>query len=193
MNPALILILGGARSGKSRFAERLASHYAGTEPVLYIATAQPSDPEMISRIERHQAERPAHWQTIECPRLLCSVTEEPLAPVILLDCLSVLVANWLLAGGDFENIRWSEADEAALLREVESLIDASAAAHTHLLIVSNEVGMGVVPPYPLGRLYRDVLGRLHQSIAERAERVYLLVAGLPVEIKSLAHLPFTFQ
>lgn len=176
------LILGGARSGKSRFAEQLAAS-RGT-CVTYLATAEAGDDEMRARIARHQAERPAHWHTVECPRdpaaaLRAHATN---ADCFLLDCLTLLVSNLLLAD--------EESAEAAVRSATESLLTACREAGADLIIVSNEVGLGLVPEYPLGRLYRDLLGKANQWIAADADAVYYLIAGLPLEIKSLAATPF---
>lgn len=176
----LILILGGARSGKSAYAERLARERGGT--VLFVATATAGDAEMARRIADHRAARPATWRTLEEPvavadRLTAGAAED----IVLLDCLTLLVSNILLAheaDGEAAVARRVEEEVAALLRRYEE----GAAAW---LVVSNEVGMGLVPPYPLGRLYRDLLGRANQQLAARADRVYLMVAGLPVDLKRL--------
>lgn len=181
----LVLILGGARSGKSDFAEKLAARYASGDPVLYLATAQPDDPEMVARIALHRSSRPDHWRTVEAPRAVAAaVAKNPAAPVVLLDCLTLLTANWLLADG--MDVPAEDKDiEGCLRQELEALLAWSAAAGSCLIIVSNEVGMGIVPAYPLGRIYRDLLGRLNQTLAQRADLIYLMIAGLPVEIRSL--------
>ena len=179
----LILVLGGARSGKSAFAERLAANRG--KRVTFLATAEPSDEEMIARIARHRADRATAWRTVECPL-------DPAAAIrahagdtecFLLDCATLLVSNLLIAGeadGE-ENVR--RAQDALLAVYRETGID--------LIIVSNEVGLGLVPEYPLGRRYRDALGRFNQRIAAAADAVYFLAAGLPLELKSLAGSPFT--
>lgn len=173
------LILGGARSGKSDYAERLAAELG--QHVLYIATAEAGDEEMAQRIAAHRAARPATWQTVEAPRQLgAALAEVEVRPdVILLDCLTLLASNLLLA----MESEPQAAIEAALRVELESLLAAQQRLAAPLIIVSNEVGLGLVPPYPLGRVYRDVLGRANQYLAARAERVIFMVAGIPMNVK----------
>ena len=180
----LILILGGARSGKSAFAERLAAARAGE--VLFVATATAGDEEMARRIAAHRAARPAGWRLLEAPAAVADRLADDgiLAGVetVLLDCLTLLVSNLLLAheaAGEEEVTRRVDAEIDGLLRR----FDEGAASW---LIVSNEVGLGLVPPYPLGRIFRDLLGRANQRLAARADRVYLMVAGLPLDIKALS-------
>lgn len=202
VSPKLILVLGGVRSGKSSYAERLASHYAADGPVLYLATAAAVDREMADRIANHQADRPAHWQTIEAPLemaealAICRGKATDLPLVVLLDCLTVLTSNWLLAahpelltrGPDVDgtiDLSASPIDPEAVVQDQLDRLLAQLADRC-LIIVSNEVGMGIVPPYPLGRQYRDMLGRLNQGLARRADLVYLMVAGLPIEISAMA-------
>lgn len=192
----LILLLGGARSGKSAYGETLAAHLAGEAPVLYIATATASDDEMLQRIARHQASRPAHWLTVEEPQNPASALLANPAPVALLDCVTVLVANLLLANaGGYGNdkhdepdlaSRSAEAAEALVDRAIGDLLNAWRAHTSTLILISNEVGMGIVPPYPLGRVYRDCLGRVNARLAAEADTVLLMVAGLPIELKALA-------
>jgi adenosylcobinamide kinase/adenosylcobinamide-phosphate guanylyltransferase len=177
----LILILGGARSGKSSYAQRLAAELAGPD-VLYVATAEARDDEMRTRIAVHQAERPAGWRTLEAPSLVQAPLEAALgdARAVLLDCVTLLVSNAILSRGDEPSL--AEA-ESAVSAEVDALLAAYRAGSASWILVSNEVGMGLVPPYPLGRVYRDALGRANQMLAAAADRVSLLVAGLPLRIK----------
>jgi adenosylcobinamide kinase/adenosylcobinamide-phosphate guanylyltransferase len=188
--PQLILVLGGARSGKSDFAQKLAERSGRS--VAFIATASAGDEEMRERIARHRAARPGAWHTIEEPLDLAQALRRAasLADVLLLDCVTLWLANWLMARGepDTEAMTVPAAyysEEA--LREVEALLSAFSAldAKKTLVVVSNEVGLGLVPPYALGRLYRDILGRVNQRLALAASRVYLMVAGLAVDIKRL--------
>lgn len=169
----LILLLGGVRSGKSRFAQVMAAELS--DRVCYIATAQPCDGEMRDRIVKHRAERPASWQTVEAPTRVGDALRKAahLADVVVLDCVTLLVANVLMEQESLEPVRAEVADLLAARKESEVTVIA----------VSNEVGMGVVPPYPLGRIYRDALGEANQSLARAAESVYLMVAGLAIEIK----------
>lgn len=176
----LVLIMGGVRSGKSAFAQELA-HRMGRR-VTFLATARAQDEEMRRRIEEHRRARPAHWRTIEAPLNAARALREKSdgAEVVLLDCLTFLAANLLLDG---DETRPQEV-EARMLAEVEGLLSAFDAGTASVIVVSNEVGTGVVPPYPVGRAYRDLLGRANQIIAGAADRVYWMLAGLPVEIKA---------
>ena len=181
LSARLVLVLGGARSGKSDYAQRLAGRLS--PQVLYVATAAAGDEEMAERIARHRAARPATWDTVEAPRDVFPAVYQALNGhgAVLLDCLTMLASNLLLANeGD------PAAAEARLLADLDALSDLCAARRATLVIVSNEVGMGVVPAYPLGRAYRDLLGRANQHLARRADRVLLLVAGIPVDIKALS-------
>jgi len=175
-NPQLILILGGARSGKSTFAERLAAGRG--ERITYLATGAACDEEMAERIARHRAERPAAWRTVECPLDPAAAVRAHAADTdcFLLDCATLLVSNLLLAE--------DSAGEETVCRALDALLAAYREDMTNLIIVSNEVGLGLVPEYPLGRLYRDALGRFNQQVAAAADTVYFLVAGLPLEIKN---------
>jgi adenosylcobinamide kinase/adenosylcobinamide-phosphate guanylyltransferase len=169
------LVLGGARSGKSTFAERRAAESG--RPVLYLATATAGDAEMAARIAAHRAARPADWRTVEAPL-------EPAAAIraharagdlVLLDCVTLWVSNRLLAD--------PAPSDADLVGAAEGIADAALERRADLVAVSNEVGLGVVPPYPLGRRYRDALGRVNQALAARADEAVLLVAGLPLRLK----------
>ncbi len=179
----LTFILGGARSGKSNFAERLAAAQGGQ--VCYIATAQALDDEMQTRIAAHRQKRPASWQTLELSSNLgdALLSHPPSADFILLDCVTLLVSNLVLqAASDLDH-----PDEAAAAKLVEAeiakLLEAIQAIPAHWVIVSNEVGQGLVPPYPVGRIYRDLLGWANQRLAKEAEEVYWMVAGIPVPIQ----------
>ncbi|AFZ67800.1 bifunctional adenosylcobinamide kinase/adenosylcobinamide-phosphate guanylyltransferase [Deinococcus peraridilitoris] len=169
----LIFVTGGARSGKSAFAERRALQLAPVKRT-YIATAQAFDDEMRERIARHQGERAAGWQTLEEPLNAARALHEAPTPVVLLDCLSLLVSNLLLLDLPAEDI----------LARVQDLIEAGREREGTLIVVSNEVGSGIVPEYPLGRRYRDVLGWANQRMAAAAQEAYLVVAGLPLTLKS---------
>lgn len=186
----LLLILGGARSGKSAYGEALASQLAGDAPVLYIATATASDDEMRERIARHRESRPPHWPTAEEPLDPAEALRTNTAPVVLLDCVTLLVANLLLDGASYSDadevcVDWPTA-EARVDSAITELLEAWQAHPATLLLISNEVGMGLVPPYPLGRVYRDCLGRVNARLAAAADTALLMVAGLPIELKALA-------
>jgi adenosylcobinamide kinase / adenosylcobinamide-phosphate guanylyltransferase len=194
--PRLILILGGARSGKSTFAERLAASSGRT--VAFIATATAGDDEMRERIARHRASRPGEWHTIEEPLDLARAVRQAykLADVLLLDCVTLWLGNMLLQepgqresdhkGKEELRISSHLFDEQSS-QQIEVLLAVVQSLETGktLIVVSNEVGLGIVPAYPLGRVYRDTLGYVNQRIAQVADRVYLMVAGMAVDIKRL--------
>lgn len=177
----LILVIGGARSGKSAFAERWAREQGGNA-VLFIATAEAGDNEMAERIAQHRARRPAAWHTVEAARnvRLALDTVDDVPRVVVLDCLTLLVANELLADSD-------KAQEN-LERELDAMIQWARIHDAACLIVTNEVGQGIVPENALARAYRDVLGMCNQRVARQANNVYWMVAGIAVEIKALAHM-----
>lgn len=176
----LVLILGGARSGKSTFAQALAQEIGGRS-VVFVATAEAGDEEMRQRIAQHRRDRPAGWHTLEAQRHVgqAILSRDSGEKAILVDCLTLLVSNRLF---EFEDAPAPEI-EAAVMGEVTDLISCAAQVPGTVIVVSNEVGMGLVPPYPLGRVYRDVLGKANQVLAAAAGRVYLLVAGLPLMLK----------
>src|SRR5215471_19546651 len=180
----LLLVLGGARSGKSAYAQRLAQEF-GRDDVLFVATAEAWDEDMAQRIARHRQERPATWRTLETPRQVGQTIARHLhdTAVVLVDCLTLLVSNTLLHCGTSPE---PAAAAAAVQEEVAVLVQTSQASATTCIVVSNEVGLGLVPDNPLGRLYRDLLGRANQTLAARADAVYFMVAGLPVDVKALA-------
>jgi adenosylcobinamide kinase/adenosylcobinamide-phosphate guanylyltransferase len=188
----VVLLLGGARSGKSSTAERMAQAIGG-QAVLYVATAQAFDDEMRARVARHRAERPAGWQTLEAPTnvaaalgaALQAVDGQPGMPsVVLLDCITLLATNALLSLPDAENAYQADANRI-VLAETEALLALRARRPPTetWIIVTNEVGMGIVPAYRLGRIFRDALGIANQRIASAADEVHLLVAGLPWRLK----------
>jgi adenosylcobinamide kinase / adenosylcobinamide-phosphate guanylyltransferase len=184
----IVLITGGARSGKSRFAEGLAAAHG--DAVRYVATAQALDAEMGERIARHRAQRPAAWATLEAPTdLVTALDGITNAGAVLVDCLSLWTSNRLLALGDDETSGWWEsvaALETALTAELRAAIAHARRQRWDLLLVTNETGFGVVPATRLGRAFRDLLGRLNQAAAADADAVYLVVAGLALEMKALA-------
>jgi adenosylcobinamide kinase/adenosylcobinamide-phosphate guanylyltransferase len=169
------LILGGARSGKSRLAEKLASDSA--LEVIYIATSQPLDGEMNARVAHHRERRPAEWGLIEEPLELARVLRENANAerCLLVDCLTLWLTNLLMLN-----------DPARLAQEREALLECLATLPGEVLLVSNETGMGVVPLGELTRRYVDEAGWLHQALAERCQRVVLTVAGLPLTLKGSA-------
>lgn len=166
-NP-LTLILGGARSGKSRHAEALVQ--ADPPPWTYIATAESYDAEMTARIAEHRARRRGGWITVDAPHdLPQAITKGPDAP-LLVDCLTLWLSNLMLAEADVD-------------AATESLLAALLARSAPTVLVSNEVGSGIVPATPLGRRFRDAQGRLNQQVAAVAGRVELVVAGIPLRLK----------
>jgi adenosylcobinamide kinase/adenosylcobinamide-phosphate guanylyltransferase len=179
MGRRLTLVLGGARSGKSTLAEKLAVEYGGS--VLYVATAVAFDDEMRLRIDRHKAERPSHWLTLEAPTQTgAAIAGAPSTDLVLLDCLTVLANNIVAPMPEpIDGV----AAELALNAEIEALLAAYYASDAQWIIVSNEVGLGIVPAYPLGRIYRDALGRANQRLADAADHVLFMVAGLPMTVK----------
>jgi len=175
-------VTGGARSGKSTFAERRAA--ALGRPVTYIATLEPLDEEMRARIARHQSQRPAAWRTVEAPHAPVEAARAaPTGDTLLLDCLSLWISNRLLAlGSDAPDAASVDALESVLDAETRALLDVFGAREGIAIVVSNEVGSGLVPDYPLGRVYRDLLGRVNQRMAETAARAWLCVAGRALEL-----------
>lgn len=164
-------ILGGARSGKSAFAQRRA--LASGLSTVYVATAQAGDAEMAERIARHRAERSADWGLVEEPLALAAALEAHAAPnrCLLVDCLTLWLSNLLAAGDE------------RLDRETRDLLDSLPDLPGHILLVSNEVGQGIVPANPLARRFRDEAGRLHQAVASRCDRAVFVVAGLSLTLK----------
>lgn len=165
-----LLVLGGARSGKSRYAQARAEALPG--PLLYIATAQALDEEMADRIARHRADRGPRWSTRDVPLDLPAAIRAEAAPggVLLVDCLTLWTSNLLFAERDLD-------------RETEALADAVADAAGPVLLVANEVGLGIVPDNALARRFRDAAGRLNQAIAAAADEVQFVAAGLPLRLK----------
>ncbi|ACM01803.1 bifunctional adenosylcobinamide kinase/adenosylcobinamide-phosphate guanylyltransferase [Cereibacter sphaeroides] len=167
--PPLTLVLGGARSGKSRLAERLV--IGSGRPMFYLATAEPWDDEMRERIAAHRHDRGSGWQTVEEPRHLCPVLSRmPPEACVLLDCATLWLTNHLLAESDLD-------------AEIASLLHALGACAAPVVVVSNEVGWSIVPENSLARRFRDEQGRLNQRLAAQAELVVAAMAGLPLTLK----------
>jgi adenosylcobinamide kinase/adenosylcobinamide-phosphate guanylyltransferase len=175
------LILGGARSGKSDYAQRLAESRPG--PVRFVATAQAADDEMKARIAAHRQRRPARWQTIELPRGVGRYMLEHSQPsgVVLLDCVTLLISNCMLDNGHAVEPDQAAA-HAAVHDEIESLLHAIRQSGCEWIVVSNEVGQGIVPAYATGRMYRDLLGWANKELARQADEVIWMVAGIPVPV-----------
>ena len=172
-----IFILGGARSGKSRYAQELAGKLGAK--VLFVATGEALDEEMQARIDEHKKARPASWRTLEVATDIGKQIEKQIgdAGVVIIDCLTLLVSNLLGDGLDYPTA------EKRVMVEMNQLVACMDRLDASFIIVSNEVGMGLVPETRLGRLYRDLLGKVNQLIAQRANEVYLMVAGIPIRVK----------
>lgn len=181
----MILITGGARSGKSRHGERLVQAMATR--VLYIATSTIFDDEMAERVKHHQRSRPSHWRTVEDWRDLPGVIAQANDPqeAILLECITTLISNLLFDFvGDTPEEGWDYAAiEGHIDTQIERLLAACVACPCPVVIVTNEVGMGIVPENRLARHFRDIAGRVNQRLAEQAEQVWLVVSGIGVKIK----------
>ena len=178
----LTLILGGARSGKSSYAQSLAEESG--KSVTFIATAQALDDEMSARIRKHRAERSPDWETLEIPFEIASHTHRIESNVVILDCITLLISNLLM-----QFVKDDLVDEtpfiASVQKEIYELIGKLRACEQeqNWLIVSNEVGLGLVPSYQMGRVYRDAIGWANQTLAREADKVIFMVAGIPTTIK----------
>ncbi len=172
-----ILITGGARAGKSSYAQKLASDIGGR--VLFVATAEAKDEDMRLRIEKHKKSRPVNWDTLEAPVEVGRAIgkKDGDYPVVLVDCITMLVSNVMLQAGN------EKSAESEVLKEIDSLVNIMNSKTAAYILVSNEVGLGIVPDNELSRNYRDLLGRANQLIAQHADEVYLMVSGIPVKIK----------
>lgn len=179
-----ILIIGGARSGKSHFAQALALKSA--QPVLFVATAEAGDEEMRQRIEEHRKSRPATWSTLEVTMNIGSQISRKLgkAQTVIVDCITLLISNIL---NQFSEPANQQIDtsliEKEVTAEIQGLVDCIIRSNARFIIVSNDVGLGLVPADRMSRLYRDLLGKTNQSLAQHTDEVYLMVAGIPVLIK----------
>lgn len=180
----IIFVIGGARSGKSAFAESLARQYG--DDVAYIATSIATDAEMEERIRLHRQHRPASWTTYEAYKGIGAIINGINAKAVLLDCITIMITNLMMEQDiDWDHCTVEQADRAeALVRaEVEAMLASAKNSCADLIAVSNEVGMGLVPEYPLGRVFRDIAGRINQIIAKQADEVYFVVSGIPIRIK----------
>jgi len=173
MNKKIIFVTGGARSGKSYFGQELAQKFPG--PRAYLATAQALDEEMAERVRRHQKNRSPDWQTLEEPVKVpeCLEGHGDYFSLILLDCLTLWISNLMMAG-------W---DESRILDEADRLLEVCQTVKCSLIIVGNEVGMGIVPDNPQARLFRDLSGLIQQKVGGAADEVFFMVSGLPQKIK----------
>jgi adenosylcobinamide kinase/adenosylcobinamide-phosphate guanylyltransferase len=172
-----ILITGGARSGKSRFAQKLAAEAGGR--VLFVATAEAKDKDMRLRIEAHRESRPAGWKTLEAPLGISEIIDQHIgeAEIVVIDCITMLVANIMLQDAE------KASAEELVLKEIKAIVDRMERLEATFILVTNEVGLGLVPDNELGRRFRDCLGRANQILAQHANEVYLMVAGIPNRLK----------
>ena len=182
----IILVTGGARSGKSCYAEQLAAK-TGAD-IAYIATAKALDLEMEDRIAKHRQQRPAAWQTFETPTSPSAIiaAQGEHYDSILLDCLTVMITNRILAHAvDWDNpaVAQLHTIEADVMAEIEAIIKAAGESGAEVIAVTNEVGFGIVPLSPLARFFRDCAGRVNQRMAAAAAQVFLVVSGIPMQIK----------
>ena len=170
----VLMVTGGARSGKSRFAERLAESYGPQRG--YLATGQPGDAEMAERIARHRGRRGDEWQTVEEPLQVTRalLDHDGRFSVLLLDCITLWLSNLLFSG---------DGGVAGALAAVQRFTESFPTLKTPLIVVSNEVGMGIVPEHPLARSFRDLAGEANEMIAARADEVYVTISGLPLKLK----------
>lgn len=176
----LTFILGGARSGKSSYAQKLAEDSG--QSITFLATAQPFDDEMSVRIKKHKEERPDAWKTLEIPFCIASHVSSIQTDLVILDCITLLVSNLMM-----QFVKDDLVDEAPFIQsvqnEIKELLSAIHESDQHWIIVSNEVGLGLVPPYQMGRVYRDLSGWANQTLAKEAEQIIFMVAGIPMVIK----------
>lgn len=181
-----IFILGGVRSGKSRFALELARQWQ-YEDVLFVATAEAKDEEMRERIEKHRKERPDYWKTLESPRNVGKAINEYPTPVngVIIDCVTVLLGNIMSEMDESEMDEPYSIDllESIVFDEFNQICEAYQKSTADFIVVSNEVGLGVVPAFASGRIYRDVLGTINQKFAAVADEVFFLISGIPLKVK----------
>ena len=185
MKSQIILCSGGARSGKSEFAERLALATAGRK--AYVATGQAFDEEMIDRIKKHQERRGEIWNNFEVPLHLAKEWKNisQSADVILIDCLTMFTTNHMMAHGSIQGQQDANQLEAAVLTELESLLASIKSCEDKTVIfVTNEIGLGIVPDNKLARYFRDIAGRVNRTVAAAADKLYVTISGVTIELKS---------
>ncbi len=182
----LILVTGGARSGKSAFAEAKAKEFGHN--VLYVATSKPIDDEMKQRIAKHRAQRPSEWETLEEYQNLDTAMSNVIQgkDAVLLDCITIMITNLMLDGSyDWDNLTRNDVDEieSSIQHQIKRLISFTKMSELPFIIVTNEIGLGIVPASALSRDFRDIAGRINQLIARAADEVYFCVSGIPMRIK----------
>ncbi|MDQ2085511.1 bifunctional adenosylcobinamide kinase/adenosylcobinamide-phosphate guanylyltransferase [Herbivorax sp. ANBcel31] len=182
----IILVTGGSRSGKSSFAESIAKKYKND--VLYIATSIPFDEEMKERVKKHRIQRPSHWNTLEAYKDLDIHLKKSKnkKEIVLIDCITLMVSNIMLEENlDWESLNENEAIniEKRIVEQLEKLLDVIKENGSTFIAVTNEVGMGIIPPNRLSRMFGDIAGRVNQKLSKKADRVYFCVSGIPIKIK----------
>lgn len=185
MKSQIILCYGGARSGKSEFAERLALATKG--PKAYVATSQAFDEEMVDRIKKHQERRGKIWNNFEVPLHLADEWENisQSADVILIDCLTMFTTNHMMAYGSIRGQEDANRLEQTILSELDTLLDSIQSCEGKTVIfVTNEIGLGIVPDNKLARYFRDIAGRVNRAVASVADKLYLTISGVTIELKS---------
>ncbi|WP_288580295.1 bifunctional adenosylcobinamide kinase/adenosylcobinamide-phosphate guanylyltransferase [uncultured Veillonella sp.] len=185
MKSQIILCSGGARSGKSEFAERLALAIKG--PKAYVATGQAFDEEMVDRIKKHQERRGKIWNNFEVPLHLADEWENisQSADVILIDCLTMFTTNHMMAYGSIRGQEDANRLEQTILSELDTLLDSIQSCEDKTVIfVTNEIGLGIVPDNKLARYFRDIAGRVNRAVASVADKLYLTISGVTIELKS---------
>lgn len=183
----VVLVTGGARSGKSSYAESLCKK--SENEVVYIATAEILDQEMSDRVRKHREQRPKNWRTVECWNFVSPSLPQIMehSKTILLDCLTMLVSNLMFLDPvlDYEHAGMERINEreGLILQEIDRMLEIAKTSTSTLIVVTNELGMGIVPENRLSRIYRDIVGRMNQRVGKSADDVYFLVSGIPVSIK----------
>ena len=175
------LVTGGARSGKSTYAQEMAMKVGVS--VLFVATAEAGDEDMRKRIEEHRKSRPADWVTLEATSHIGSRISENIgkARLVIVDCITLLVNNIFMR---YDETTDTDIAEKGVMTEIDELIDCMDRTEADFIVVTNETGLGIVPADRISRLYRDILGRVNQRLAQRADEVYMLIAGIPMPLKT---------
>jgi adenosylcobinamide kinase/adenosylcobinamide-phosphate guanylyltransferase len=184
---SVTFVIGGARSGKSTFAELKAKEYS--EKVLYIATAAVTDQAMADRVKKHKEQRPSSWYTLEMYRDFNRLMEKPefiRSEAVLLDCITTMIGNFMVDSGlDFDNCPAEDVNklESIITKDVLALVNVCNENNKKLIIVSNETGMGLVPYYYMGNYFRDISGRINNRIGQESDFMYFIFSGIPIKLK----------